>query len=119
MSRVAMSWRRRVLRWSGLVAMVAMIAAVLLALTVQPLVQPLSIAVPPVDAARLQTHVQRLSVDHFPRHYDRPVQLEAAADRIAAQWRALGVPVREQPFEVEGVRLRNLIARLGLENGPL
>lgn len=119
MSRVAMSWRRRVLRSSGLVATIAMIAALLLALTVQPLVQPLSIAVPPVDAARLQAHVQRLSADHFPRHYDRPVQLEAAADHIAAQWRALGVPVREQPFEVEGVRFRNLVARFGPDAGPL
>lgn len=119
MSRAAGPWRRRVLRWFGIAVVIAVAAAGLLALVAQPLVRPVTMAVPPVDAARLQAHVQRLSVDFFPRHYDQPVQLNAAADDIAAQWRALGVPVREQPFEVEGVRFRNLVARFGADDGPL
>lgn len=113
------AWRRRLLRWACMLLLLAAAAIAGVALTIQPWVQPVTVSVPPVDAARLQAHVQRLSVDHYPRHYDHAAQLDAAADYIAAQWRALGVSVSEQTFAVEGIRFRNLTARFGPADGPL
>lgn len=79
----------------------------------QPWVKPILSNPPTVDAQALHNHVRYLSVDLYPRSFDMPEHLEAAADYIKKQWSAQGLEVIEQPVHVEGVTYKNLIVKLG------
>ena len=69
------------------------------------------------SAERLQQHVRYLSEQLSSRHYQDLHGLNQAADYVAAQWQALGLPVSRQTFEVEGVTYQNIITHIGPETG--
>ena len=87
------------------------------------LVQPLAIAArstpPPVDPARLEAHVRKLSVDFHPRRYDQPENIARTVQYIADTLTATGAAVSMQEIVVGGRPYRNVIARYGPATGPL
>jgi Zn-dependent M28 family amino/carboxypeptidase len=86
---------------------------------VQPFVPPTPSTPPPVDPARLEAHVKRLSVDFHPRRYDRLDNIELAAQYIADELKAAGATVSTQEIQVGGRAYKNVIARFGPATGPL
>jgi Zn-dependent M28 family amino/carboxypeptidase len=101
----------------ALAAIAAFLA--LYTVTTQPLVWPKATKVPPVSPERLRYHVRMLSETLHPRSIQNLTNLAAAADYVHAEFAAAGVRVRDQWFEVESERYRNVIARLGPADGPL
>jgi len=88
-------------------------------LLVQPLVTALPSTPPPVDTARLDAHLRMLSQTLYPRSFDQPDKLEAAADYIHAEFKKSGAAVENQVFSVEGARYRNVGVRFGPKDGAL
>ena len=100
-------------------AVIALIVAACLAAVVQPFVAPTPSTPPPVDPARLEAHVKRLSVDFHPRRYDRLDNIERTAQYIADELKATGAAVSTQDLVVGGRPYKNVIARFGPAAGPL
>jgi Zn-dependent M28 family amino/carboxypeptidase len=97
------------------------IASTLLAaywITTQPLVTPRRSTPPTVEPARLAAHVRQLSESLYPRSFDHPEKLNAAASYIAEEFRKTGARVEEQYFTAQS-KYRNIIARFGPDTGPL
>jgi Zn-dependent M28 family amino/carboxypeptidase len=76
---------------------------------------------PPTDlAGRLAQHVQRLAADIGERNVWHPAAMQAAADYIRGEWAAQGYAVREQSYDVGGLRCANLeVAVPGDDGGPM
>lgn len=68
---------------------------------------------------RLRKHVNALAVEFHPRDYTHPINLNRSADYIAAEFKALGLEVIEQPYQVNGIEYRNIIAKLGPDSKEL
>lgn len=109
-------WLRRL---ALALALIAATGAALLFAVVQPGVDPRPSTPPAADAQRLRADVKRLSVDFYPRSYDRPENLDRVAAWLRAEFERAGARVSEQPVMVEGQAYRNVIARFGPERGPL
>lgn len=71
--------RRRLRNFAIALLIVSIAGAALLVAVAQPFVTPLPSRPPAVDPARLEQHVRTLSVELFPRSYDQPERIEAAA----------------------------------------
>lgn len=69
--------------------------------------------------ARLRYHVEFLAGLDPHRAHDQPASLDLAAHYIATQLRYAGLPVRYEEYVCDGVVRRNVVARLGPEQGPL
>jgi Zn-dependent M28 family amino/carboxypeptidase len=93
--------------------------AAVLSLLAQPLVTPVLSTPLPVDPARLEAHVKKLSVDLYPRSADQFDQLEQAAQYVVAELTASGARVSVQEVVVQDATYKNIIARFGPEQGPL
>ena len=65
----------------------------------------------------LYQHVKALSVDHAPRDYSHPENLNASAEYIKDQFEKMGLEVIEQKFKVEHEEYKNLITSFGPKNG--
>jgi Zn-dependent M28 family amino/carboxypeptidase len=104
---------------STLLALLA--AGLLLAywLLTQPLVSPRASRSPPVDTQRLEAHVRMLSETLYPRSFDQPKQLNAAAAYIKSELAAGGARVEEQIFQVQEATYRNIVAHFGADEGPV
>jgi Zn-dependent M28 family amino/carboxypeptidase len=72
-----------------------------------------------VDVERLKSHVRMLSQTLYPRSFDQPRQLNAAAAYIKSELAASGARVDEQIFQVQEASYRNIIARIGDDEGPV
>jgi Zn-dependent M28 family amino/carboxypeptidase len=94
-------------------------AAGLVGVVAQPLVGPTGSSPPPVDPARLEAHVKKLSVDLYPRSFEQFDNLEGAAQYILAQLKASGATVSVQTVTVQEASYKNIIARFGPQQGPL
>ncbi len=103
--------------WILLLLIAALLGAYVL--LVQPLVSTRPFTPPVVDTARLDMHLRMLSQTLYPRSFDQPDKLEAAADYIHAEFAKTGAAVEDQVFSVEGARFRNVIVRFGPKDGPL
>jgi hypothetical protein len=68
-----------------------------------------------VDSARLEAHVRMLSESFFPRDEDNPENLDRCAFYIREEFERAGARVVDQPFDVETVSYRNIIAHFGPE----
>jgi Zn-dependent M28 family amino/carboxypeptidase len=109
--------------WAAVLARLVLLAlalAALLAFVVQPFGKPLRpshhIAVYP---SHLEAHVRALSQRFAPRSVAHVTNVEAAANYVRDQWRAVGATVREQVYLHQGQRHRNVVARFGPSDGPL
>jgi Zn-dependent M28 family amino/carboxypeptidase len=85
----------------------------------QPFVAAVPSRPPAVDEARLRADVRHLSQVLYPRSFDQPVKLAAAATYIKNQMIAAGAEVSEQAVMVEGERFRNIVARFGPKVGAV
>ena len=85
----------------------------------QPGVRAIRSADTSIDAAALERHVRMLSSTLHPRSHEDPANLDAAADYVLAELRAMGARTDVQSFEVGGRTYRNVIARFGASHGPL
>jgi len=79
---------------------------------------PGTIAVAPAPAD-LRRHVEALTGLGGFRSYQHPDVLDRAADYISSQLQAAGFEVKEQPYEVGGVGVRNLVTRYGPSAEPI
>jgi Zn-dependent M28 family amino/carboxypeptidase len=66
-----------------------------------------------VEPERLKTHVRALSETYHPRDYTHPENLDRAAEYIADQLKRAGGQVELQPYRVQDMEYRNVIARFG------
>jgi Zn-dependent M28 family amino/carboxypeptidase len=85
----------------------------------QPLVTPVASQPPAVDEKRLMQHVQWLSQKDYPRSFDFPQKLDAAASYIHSEFAATGAAVTDQIVTVDEGKTRNIIARFGPPEGAL
>jgi Zn-dependent M28 family amino/carboxypeptidase len=99
--------------------LVAMFTVAPLAFVTQPFVSTLPSQPPEVDPERLKAHVRRLSVDLYPRSYDRLKNINSAARYIYDEFKATGAEVTFQDVVVQESTYRNVIARFGPQSGPL
>ncbi|MEO0794908.1 MAG: M28 family peptidase [Verrucomicrobiota bacterium] len=70
------------------------------------------------DPEKLRKHVEKLSVDFYPRNYREHTNLEQTADYIGENFRAAGGRVTDQQFTVGGSAYRNVIGSFGPDGGP-
>jgi hypothetical protein len=98
----------------------AMFVALLLILTVQPVLwTPPTCLVPTVDPAALESYVKTFTQALHPRCYDHPDNLEAVACYIERHFAAAGGRTRRQSFPVDELTYSNVIAEFGPEDGPV
>lgn len=114
-----MAIRSSILEAAALFLALVSALMVLIALVAQPLAAPVASQPPPVDPARLEAHVRKLSVDLYPRSHDQVDQLDAAARYISQALADSGARLRIQPVLAGGQRYHNIIASFGPQDGPL
>ena len=95
----------------------AAVLAVTYWLVTQPFVVARSSAPPAVEVTALEAHVRALSEKFYPRSFDQPEKLNAAAAYVRSEFLRAGGKVDEQVFPVEEAQYRNIIARYGPETG--
>lgn len=95
------------------------ILAVCIAVITQPFVQHTSSQILPVDPKRLESHVKHLSVDLYPRSYDRTRNIELAAQYISSELRNAGCAVSTQEVLVQEAKYKNIVVKLGPASGPV
>ena len=105
--------------WLAFPAVFAIVIGGATALVVQPFVAPVRSTPPQVDASRLQAHVKKLSVELYPRSFEQFDNLDAAANYIAAEFKASGAAVSMQDVPVQEVSYKNVVARFGPPHGPV
>lgn len=93
--------------------------AAFIALITQPFVVPEYSQPPAVDAERLKAHVKHLSVDLYPRSFERLGNTRLAARYIEQEFRSFGADVSVQEFKVQETGYSNIIARFGPATGAL
>jgi Zn-dependent M28 family amino/carboxypeptidase len=107
---------------NGLSLLLVLLAALLFGLwfvLAQPFVTPIVSKPPAVDAQRLEAHVRMLSQTLYPRSFDHPDKLEAAAEYIRAELLKAGAQPEDQPVRADEAMYRNVVARFGPKDGPL
>src|ERR1700687_4506124 len=107
--------RRRIIKLMLMVTFGFAIVTILLCLWVpQPLFSRPKLS-QTSDPARLQGHVQMLSIQCSPRDQSHTDNLDRAAAYIREQFLEASGRVIEQPFDVEGRTYRNVVASFGPE----
>jgi hypothetical protein len=71
------------------------------------------------DPSRLRSDVEALTGLPGYRCFERPEDLERAAEWVRSALEASGLPVEEQPFDVSGRSFRNFFARYGPAGAPI
>lgn len=99
--------------------LIAVLTAMIIAVITQPFVVTVASTPPGVDPERLKAHVKHLSVDLYPRSFDRFQNLEMTARYILDEFKAAGATVTVQDVIVQETTFKNIIARFGPESGPL
>jgi Zn-dependent M28 family amino/carboxypeptidase len=98
---------------------VFVIPAIIIGLVTQPLVPELMSRPPQVNPARLEAHVKHLSVDLYPRSFERLRNTALAAQYILGELTAAGAEVEIQEVVVEESKYKNIIGRFGPSSGSL
>lgn len=101
------------------ILIITVLAVAPIAVVTQPFVLPIPSQPPQVDPARLEAHVKHLSVDLYPRSFDRFHNVEMSAQYILNEFRAAGAEVSVQDVIVQKAKHQNIIARFGPKSGPL
>lgn len=110
--------RRRIIKFMLIVIAAILLSAILLWFWVT---QPLILNITPqvertVDAARLEIHVQKLSIEFSPRDESHIENLDRVALYIRNEFQQTGGSVSEQQYRIEGRSYRNVIAQFGPES---
>ena len=101
------------------VAALALLASGLASCVAQPGVRAIASPDVAIDAAALERHVRMLASTLHPRSFEHAQNLDAAADYVLGEFRAIGASTDVQAYEVDGRTYRNVIARFGPATGPL
>ena len=108
--------RKRIRMWSLMIGLglVGLLVAAWAVVT-QPLLStpPIRDDIPAVDPPKLEAHVRTLAEKMFPRDAGHPQNLDRVAAYIRQSFEQAHGSVSEQPFEVNGITYRNVIARFG------
>jgi hypothetical protein len=72
-----------------------------------------------VDPSRLRSDVEALTGLPGFRCFERPDDLDRAAEWVKSAMEESGLPVEEQPFEVGGLSFKNFFARYGPAGAPV
>lgn len=91
----------------------------MVAIVTQPFVVPRYSKSPDVSPERLQAHVKHLSVNLYPRSFDRFRNIRLAAAYVEQEFREAGANVSVQDVVVQEATYKNVIARFGPASGPL
>jgi Peptidase family M28 len=113
-----MKSHRRLKFFTVIVSLTATLAA-LLYVTMQPLVDPIKSQPIEVNAARLEQHVKKLSVDFYPRSFEFAENTKKTVDYIAEEFRKAGASVTFQNVLIEGETYQNVMARFGSTSDPV
>lgn len=111
--------RKKMIFWLALILGICLSAVGLLVfLITQPLVfpfqkQPTAVSVNP---ERLKTHVEKISLEFFPRSAPFVENLDKTAAYIKQEFINAGGNVSEQTFKIDGKTYRNVIARFGADS---
>ncbi len=109
--------KRWLLIGTGIVVSIFVIAFVLLWVTLARPVFPGGNVSSPISGTvkpeLLKVHVTALSQKFFPRDHNHPENLNRVADYIRMSFMATGTSVEDQPFEVNGLEYRNIVASYG------
>lgn len=106
-------------RVSAFAALLCLLGAALASCVTQPCVRAIRSPDVTIDATALERHVRMLSATLHPRSVDHAANLDAAADYVLGEFKAMGANTDVQSYEVDGLVYRNLIARFGPTTGPL
>jgi hypothetical protein len=109
----------QLIRISAFVFCLSLLAGCLAACVTQPMVRAIPSPAVSIDPIALERHVRMLSETLHPRSYQHAANLDAAADYVLDQFKALGARSDVQVFQVDGRPYRNVIARFGPDTGPL
>ena len=96
---------------------IALIIAVFGVWVTQPVLVRRRVLTTPADPNRLRMHVQKLSVEFFPRCCDDTTNLACCAEYIGAQFAAAGAQVTNQRYALGNHGFDNVIARFGPATG--
>jgi Zn-dependent M28 family amino/carboxypeptidase len=108
--------RRRLGMWLLFIAIVLGLIISAWALITRPVLSNIeSVNLPPIDPARLETHVRMLSETFFPRNETHPENLDRAAAYIRQEFKQAQARVSEQTYEARGKTYRNVMAMFGPE----
>jgi hypothetical protein len=107
----------RVMLWMFAVAGVLLLVAVTV-VTNPVKARPFASAVS-ADPSRLQSDVEALTGLPGFRCYERPHDLDRAAEWVRSALEASGLPVEEQPFGFSGWQFRNYLAHYGPADAPI
>lgn len=98
---------------------IVLLAFAVVAVVTQPFVTSIPSQPPRVDAAQLEKHVKHLSVELYPRSFDRFRNIELAAQYITDEFKAAGAVVTIQEVTVQEAKYKNIIAHFGPDTGSL
>jgi Zn-dependent M28 family amino/carboxypeptidase len=70
-----------------------------------------------VNPYKLQSHVEKLSNEFYPRNFANTVNLNKTADYIKTEFEKSGGKVSAQTFQAKGIDYQNIIAIFGDETG--
>lgn len=105
--------KTRLLFFSFLLSIAAVIALVVLSL-VNPVFSPAPLTLSlPIDTQLLKTHVKILTEIDPPRSAKYPESLNAIADYIRDSFHAYGIEAEFQTFTADGAEYKNVVARYG------
>lgn len=104
---------------TGIIALFALLMGVVVSFVTQPLSGKELSGPPPVDPAKLESHVKYLSVDLYPRSYEQARNINRAASYIQDQLTAVCENVTIQEYAVQDIAYKNVIARFGPASGPM
>ena len=103
----------------GLIMLLIGVPAMIIGLATQPFVSAVPSRSPEVSPDKLQAHVKHLSVDLYPRSYDRLSNIDAAAQYIVNELKTIGAEVTIQEVVVQKTKYQNIVAHFGPSSGPL
>jgi Peptidase family M28 len=107
--------RKNIFVWISCVASV-MIASLLMlaAWTSQPIFSKLETTLNSVaNSAELKKHVEKLSVDFYPRNHLNTTNLDKTADYIKSEFSKTNGRVFEQEYLIDNLKYRNIVCELG------
>jgi Zn-dependent M28 family amino/carboxypeptidase len=87
-----------------------------IALTIQPWVKPIPSAPSTIDPERLRRHVEKLSIDFYPRSFEQAENTQKTIDYIFSEFTKTGASVSVQEFSIQGTTQKNVIAKFGPQN---
>jgi Zn-dependent M28 family amino/carboxypeptidase len=89
------------------------IVSLAIAITTQPWVAAIQSSPPSIDSERLRRHVEKLSIDFYPRSFEQTANTQKTIEYIFSEFRKAGATVSYQEFLIQNAVHKNVIAKFG------